>query len=354
MRRLLILLVAALAVLVAAHTLLWRWGTQQLASGFAGWAAAARAQGWTVTSGEPQPGGWPLAVELSVPGLSVSGDLPDMPLPLTWSGERVVLHVGLPHVRRLLLLPEGTERLRVGGGAEIPFTADRLQIALPLVPGVPPGSADLAAANLRFGGPRDGAAAALTVALLAGHAAWEPAARPGEPVLHFALSAEAIGVPAPMPGLGARIASFSLQGALNGKLPVLPDLAARAAAWRDGGGSLELAQVALGWGPLGVTGKATLGLDERLQPMGTGMLHLRGQTEALNALVAGHVITPGAAFAAGAVLGLLARPSPDGGAPEVDVPLALRDRTLGMGPVPLVRVPELVWPEPGQPARVAP
>jgi hypothetical protein len=358
MRRFLILAAAVLAVLVAAHALLWRWGTQQLASGFAGWAAAARAQGWTVTSGEPRPGGWPLAIELSVPGLSLSGDLPDMPVPLTWEAERVVLHVGLLHVRQLLLLPEGGQRLHLGEGADIPFTADRLQIAVPLAPGAPPRSADLAAANLRIGGPRDGAAAALTVALLAGHAAWQPAAAPGESALRFALSAEDIGVPSPMPGgaaaLGPRIASLSLQGTLNGKLPPVADLAARAAAWRDGGGSLELTQVALGWGPLGVTGGATLALDERLQPMGTGTLHLRGQSAALDAMVAGHVITPGAAVAVGAVLGLLARPSPDGGAPEVDVPLTLRERTLAVGPIPLTRVPELVWPEPTQPAKISP
>jgi len=358
MRRFLILSAAVLAVLVGAHALLWRWGTQQLASGFAGWAAAARAQGWTVTSGNPQPGGWPLAAELSVPELFVSGGLPDMPVPLTWSSDRVVLHVGLLHVRQLLLLPEGMQRLRLGEGADIPFTADRLQIAVPLDPGAPPRSADLAAANLRLGVPRDGAAAALTVALLAGHAAWQPAAAQGEPVLRFALSAEEIGVPSPMPGgaaaLGPRITSFSLQGALNGPLPRVPDLAARAAARGRGGGAGGRAPRAGGGGARGGNGPAPRGRGEQLQPMGTGTLHLRGQGEALDAMAAGHVITPAAARAAGAVLGLLAHAPPDGGAPVVDVPLTLRERTLAMGLMPLARVPELVWPGPAQPVSVSP
>jgi hypothetical protein len=358
MRRFLIVLLAALAVLVGAHAALWRWGTARLASGFDGWAEAARAQGWTVSSGEKNAGGWPLAVELSVPALVVSGALPDMPVPLTWHAERVVVRVGLLHPRQLLLLPEATETLRLGEDADVPFTADRLVVTVPLDPGEPPSSADLAATNLRVGTARDGAAAALTVALLAGHAAWETAARPGESAVHFALSAEEIGVPSPMPGgasaLGPRIASLALQGSLHGTLPPLADLAARAAAWRDGGGSLELVQVALGWGPLGVTGNATLALDEQLQPTGSGTLHLRGQNEALDALAAGHVVTPAAARVAGAMLGLLAHAPPGGGRPEVDVPLTLRERTLSVGRIPLVRVPELVWPSAAQPARATP
>jgi hypothetical protein len=88
--------------------------------------------------------------------------------------------------------------------------------------------------------------------------------------------------------------------------------------------------------------------------MGTGTLHLRGQGEALDAMAAGHVITPAAARAAGAVLGLLAHAPPDGGAPVVDVPLTLRERTLAMGLMPLARVPELVWPGPAQPVSVSP
>ena len=49
-------------------------------------------------------------------------------------------------------------------------------------------------------------------------------------------------------------------------------------------------------------------------------------------------------LAATAVLTLLSRAPQDGGAPEVQVPLTLRNRMLLMGKTPLLRVPEVVWP----------
>ena len=50
-------------------------------------------------------------------------------------------------------------------------------------------------------------------------------------------------------------------------------------------------------------------------------------------------------MAAGAVLGLMARPQPSG-PPVVEVPLSLQDRTLSLGRIPLLRLPELVWRPP--------
>ena len=51
------------------------------------------------------------------------------------------------------------------------------------------------------------------------------------------------------------------------------------------------------------------------------------------------------AMAAGAVLALMARPQPSG-PPVVEVPLSLQDRTLSLGRIPLLRLPELVWRPP--------
>ena len=353
MRRFLIVLLAVLAVLAGADTLLWRRGTQQLAAGFAAWAEAARADGWTVDGGPPSAAGWPFAAELEVPRLALTGGLADgLPVPLAWRSDRLRLHVDLLHARRLLLLPEGRQRLRLGAGAEIPLAADRLQVAVPLDAGATPGVADLAGTNLRIGMP--GSEATLTVALLAGHGEWRKGASPAGSTFDFALTAEEIAVPMRPSALGSRVAAFSAQGTLKGPLPPQPDLAARAAAWRDAGGTLELRSLALGWGPLGLMGNATLGLDGQLQPTGSATLQVRGQNEALEALAAAHVIRPTAARAAAAVLGLLARPPEGGGTPDVEVPLTLRDRTLSFGLMPLAKVPELLWPGPIQPATLTP
>ena len=135
-----------------------------------------------------------------------------------------------------------------------------------------------------------------------------------------------------------------MDGALNGPVPRMPGLARRAAAWRDGGGTLELQHVAVGWGPLALTGSATLALDPKLQPMGAGNARIVGYAQSLDALGASGAIPPRAAFAAKALAGLIAATPENGGPSEIDVPLTLQDRTLAIRQFPLARVPSLAWP----------
>jgi hypothetical protein len=50
---------------------------------------------------------------------------------------------------------------------------------------------------------------------------------------------------------------------------------------------------------------------------------------------------------AGAVLAPMARSPAEGGAARVEMPFSLQNRTLSLGLIPLVRLPELVWRPPG-------
>ena len=50
-------------------------------------------------------------------------------------------------------------------------------------------------------------------------------------------------------------------------------------------------------------------------------------------------------LAATAVLTILARTPDDGGAPEVEAPLTLKGGKLSFGHTPLVKVPNLAWPQ---------
>lgn len=345
MRRPLILLLAALASIVAGDFVVWRWAEGQLAGGFAAWSDGMRAQGWTVAAGPAERGGWPLAAELTLPDLNVAGGDAMIPAGMAWTGARVTLRVDLLHPRVASVRLGGRQALRVGGAPEIPFTADRFVVTVPLAYGEPPRSAALDAARIRLGPPADG----LTVGLLQGEATWraDPGAR--EPAASVRLSAEAIALPpppAPQAALGGHIGSATVEGVLAGPLPASAGSSyATAAAWRDGGSTLELRRIAVGWGPLGVTGGATLTLDGALQPAGTANLRLVGYDDALAALVGGHVIQANAARAAKAVLGLLARPAQDGGAAGVEVPVTLRDQALALGPFRFATVPKLVWPD---------
>jgi hypothetical protein len=271
----------------------------------------------------------------------MAGGEPDIPGGLSWSAERVVLRVALAQPGRLDIAAAGQQRLRLAGEAEVPYNADRLHLALPLGPGAWPDFADVTADNLRADVPGGEA----SVGLLRLHLEVRPQAPSGEPAIGLRLRAEGIGPPAGVVRpLGPRIASVAVEGALDGPVATGHTLAERAAAWRDGGGSLEVQHLALVWGPLDLTGSATLALDDQLQPMGAGSARMVGYAETLDALAAHAVISRSAATAAKAVLSLLAHTPDDGGPPDVEVPLTLQFRTLSMRQVPLVRLPEVDWP----------
>ncbi len=342
MRRLSLAGIGLVAVLAGAHTLAWRWAGQHLQSGFAGWVGARRAEGWTVRNGVPIPGGWPLAATLTVPDLELSGGQPDIPEGIEIGAGRATLAVSFLRPRVLMVSFAGGQHVRVGEAPDIPFRADRLRATLPLIVGGR--TADIEAANIRAGTTTGG----LSIGLLQLHIEAKPAAPQGEAAISFAGSAENIGLP-PLPPprawpLGGQVASVSIEGAVNGPLPRAPGLAARAIGWREGGGTLEISRGAVGWGPLGLTGSATLALDERMQPMGAATVRLVGYAEALDALGASQAITPRAALAAKAVLSLMTRQPEGGGALEVEVPLTLQKQVLSLGRIPLARMAEWSWP----------
>jgi hypothetical protein len=345
-RKLWIMLLVAPLLLAAADTFYWHLVMRNLEEGFAAWLAARSASGWTATAGQPLRGGWPLAATLTVPGVSLKGGDSDIPGGATWTADRVVLRVALLRPGLLEVASDGMQRLRLADGPEIPYRADRLRLTLPLHSGAPPRSAEVTARNLRAGMPGGGdVPVSLTVGSLDLSLEIRLAAQAGEPAVAFSLNAEAVGLPLPIARtLGPRIASLALQGALDGPLLRTRSLVQRAAGWRDAGGTLEVQQLAVNWGPLDVTASATLTLDEQLQPMGAASARIVGYAETLDALAAHGAISRSAATAAKAVLSLLAHAPDDGTAPDVEVPLTLQYRTLSMRQVPLVRLPELDWP----------
>ena len=344
-RRVLIGFACLAALLLLASFFAWRWVEGRMAQGFAAWTRAMAADGWTVQAGATSRGGWPLAVEFSVGDFSLAGGANDLPGGAAYTAEQVTLRLDPWHPTVVTVLSGGRQSLRVGPMPALPFTAERLALSIPLVQGTPPESAALDAGGLRFSAPAEG----LTIGLLEGQADWHRADASAPHATNLRLSAEAITLPpppAPQAPLGPHIASASIDGTLAGVLP--PDAqspAAAAAGWRDSGGALALRRIAVGWGPLGVSGSASLTLDAALQPEATATLRLIGMQETLTALAAAHVITPRAAQAAKAVAGLLARAPDEGGTPGVEVPLTLHDRTIALGMIPLATVGKLIWPD---------
>ena len=343
MRRLSLLLLALPVLLAAGHFILWRWAEQRIAQETNNWIAAQRAQGWTIRTGFGVGGGWPYSAKWTLPDVVISRD-DALPGGLVWQADRVRLRVALLHPRVLTINLEGLQSLRLGSAPTLHYAADEMAMVLPLEPGIPARDVDLNSSHLRAGLPDQGTGG-ITVTDLHLHAETRPGTTQGEPALTVFLQANDIGLPAGINwALGPTIAHLAVDGAVDGPIPRGIDLATRLAGWRDGGGTLPVQTMSLQWGPLALSGSATLALDEELQPMGAATVRMAGWGEALDALVRAHVVPSRTALAAKAVLSLLARKPQEGGPDEVEVPLTDQERTLSFGRIPLTRLPGIVWP----------
>jgi hypothetical protein len=329
MRRIALGLLGFVGLLLLLSFGAWWWATARLESGLAAWAAQARQDGWRVTYDTPRGAGWPVAARLVVSNFAVTGAV-------VWHAEQVVLEVSPLALGEIAAHVAGEQAVGMPGQPPLPFDAASFDITAPLAG---PPVLTLTGKQLRFGPPAQG----LTIGLL--QAQLQPPAPPLAPAeaVDFRVSGEAIALPpppAPQAALGGRIASATTQGTLRG----IGSALAGAAAWRAAGGSVALRRFALGWGPLGLTGTAEMSLDAALQPQGSGQVRAVGYDESLAALVSGGAISPNAAQALRAVLGLLARTPEGGGTPYVELPVSVKDRTVSVGSIPVGRVAALPWP----------
>jgi hypothetical protein len=341
-------LLATALLAAAGHALLWLWLCGRLEAGFAAWAAARGAEGWRVEHGPPRRGGWPFAAALALPEFRLRGGAGLLPGGVDWWAEALTLRVAPPRLDRLALEAPGRHRLRVGEAAALAFTAGRLDAALPLGSGTDgPDEGAATAQRLRFGAP--GGAVEVAAASL------DFDARPAGKGVGTALRASAAGVALPpgLPGtdrLGRVVDRIGLDLALTG--PAIPPGGAparRAAAWRNGGGALDVRALDARWGEAAASASATLALDAALQPAGTGVLRLAGGEALLDAAGSAGLLSPLNAVAARFALSALSRAPPEGGPPRAELPLALQDRTLRLGPVSLGRLPALDWSAAGRP-----
>jgi hypothetical protein len=329
-----------LALLAGAHAALLHAMGAALEAGFAQWAEARRAQGWQLDHAAPVRGGWPWSASLVLRDFRLRGGAATLPGGMEWQADALVLRVTLPRLGRLAVEMPGRHRLRLGL-AEFPFTAESLRAEVPIERDVLPREAVLEAERLSIflpAGPLD---------VRRGRVAVETrlTATEAEPALRLRLSLEAVDLPGGgAPGLGRLVQSLSAVLVLSGPVPPGRAPAARAEAWRDGGGTLTLQGFELRWGPVVAAGTATLTLDEALQPMGAGMLRIAGADAAVAAAQEAGVVAPRPAAAARLALRLLARPDPDGGPPRVEVPLTLEARTLSVARFPLLRLGVWDWP----------
>ena len=94
-----------------------------------------------------------------------------------------------------------------------------------------------------------------------------PARQHSEPLLTLAVSARQVTLPVGIEPFRDAIHEFDLGATVRGTIPNgrLPEALA---AWRDAGGTIEVDNLRLRWGPIDAMASGTMALDEELQPIG--------------------------------------------------------------------------------------
>ena len=170
---------------------------------------------------------------------------------------------------------------------------------------------------------------------------------PGAPATHqeaglaVALDAHDLTPPITPPGFGPTVDDLAFGVSLSGAFPPGP-LRQAAAAWRDGGGTLEFDHLHLRWGDMEINGSGTLALDSALQPVGGFSGGVSGFDELLNALVAAGRIKARDARVARVALAMLAKAGPDG-RPEIASSLTIQNGEMFLGPAKLGPAPRIDW-----------
>ncbi len=327
--RLPLLAAGVVLLLLAADTVAWWLATNRMEQEFAIWQRARTTDGGTVLTGPAQRGGWPLQAELLLPDVTLATDTPGRPDALAWQAGQVHLVFAPWAPNALTVQVDGDQTLRFGAALPVTLASGPLDITIPLSASGQAEGAVVDAHALSI--PMEGGAVhvdAVSVRLRQEDAF---------------VSATGATLPGRNLPFGGTIQSLDLHARSTGPIPPLRDPAAALAAWRDGGQRLLIDDLALRWGPLEIRGHASLGLDPAMQPEGSAVIQMTGFAEVIDALARAGAITRNDARVATTLLGLMARPGADN-ASEADLPLTLKDRTLLVGAIPLLRLPVLAVP----------
>jgi hypothetical protein len=351
-RRLGLGVLGVVVVLASGYTAWWYVLSRRVEAGFAAWAAARGAEGWTVSAGETRLAGWPLSAGIELSSVRVAGGAPELPVAVDWQAGGLGLRVAPFRPTALDLIPRGEQRIGGSGGPVLAVTG-QLRGRVPLDRAGPPWPLDVTAETIRVS-PALGGGGAL-IGRASAHSELDPAAPAASSALVVTVDAWRIDLP---PGrswpLGEHIEAVAGEAVISGPVPQAGTPAARAEAWRAAGGAAVLRWGTLRWGPLDASATARASLDAALQPVAEGTARITGWPQALDVLAAHHVMSDHAALAAKAVVSLLAETPPGGGPSVLTAPFSVRDGVLSARQIPLARVPGLDWPATQHSAAAAP
>lgn len=113
--------------------------------------------------------------------------------------------------------------------------------------------------------------------------------------------------------------------------------------WAKSGGAVEVRSLRVIHGTLGLDGDGTMALDGRLQPIGAFSARVTGYDAALDQLIQVGLVKSNDGNIAKMILGALGKVPAGGGPKQIEVPISVQDQRLSVGPIPLMRVPAILW-----------
>ena len=340
----------AFAVAALVYTVLWFAGASQLKAGVEEWIAQRPATGLSARVGKLEIGGYPLAFKLIARDPELEFSPPPGSGQAAWSAgfARAVAETAPWRPREFRIELTGEHGFEFGSGPgrkALRGETGRVRVAAAFDS---EGFPEFLSLDLRRIGLEDRQGRPAYAAASARLSAERRPGGDGEgstPDLRFGIAAEGVNAPAlaRLP-LGNQLQRVLLEARLVGDFP-LENVLESLGAWRDRGGTLELDKVDIRYGQLGVQASGTLALDRNLQPIGALTARIDGFPGAIDALREAGIIRPRDAAVAKLVLGALARRPAGGGPRALRLPLSVQDRKLSAGPVPLMEIPEIRWPE---------
>jgi hypothetical protein len=333
----------ALVVLLAIYSAYWWIVAERFPSIVADWAAERRKSGWQVDYRIDRVEGFPFSLRSEIRTTMLAG--PGSPPRWTWQGPTIAVHTRPWRLGEVEFEFPGRHRLTLpvdGTPLEFEATADSARGSMVF------GGGSWPRVKVEFGGvgvvssaqPGPTTVKSIVVSLSPNPAPNRPAGEAQTESPRLAITALGAVLPeAPRPIFGREIERFDLDATWVGRLPSGP-LSQALAAWRDGGGTIEVAKLRLKWGKLDIDGAGTFALDSEQRPLAASNVRLQGYGQALDDLAKAGVVRGRDAIAARLMMGLLAR-SGRTGKDEVTVSITVQDGWFNVGPARLFRVPPI-------------
>ncbi|HLY56535.1 MAG TPA: DUF2125 domain-containing protein [Stellaceae bacterium] len=324
-------IVAVLAI--AAYTGLWYWQGSIARERVDAALAKGQVDGLRMTGSKISLGGYPFWVEVKLEDGALSG-LSRFPGARITAPLVVFRYHPLTPGKWTLSTPKGLSAELPVGGSTATFSA------LELTADVGPRQDAASTFNIRAGGITMATNPANSVKLRSIRLRLEVPDKQGpEQHVGFGLALDGVTLPRRMGPLGPVIDLVEFEGQFQGDLPH-QRLSVALAAWRDGGGTVELRHAHIGWDRLQLDAQGTAALDHDMQPEAAFTAEVHDWTAALDALVDGGSLEPKAADYAKFGLTLLG----GGGGESLKAPIAVQNGQVYVEKAKLAKFPHIDWP----------